>query len=239
MGIRREDIVNYYFLLEDEKSFIKVLPSWLEYCGFRSTRVADITEIEKNNYVMQSGQGVTQLITKVLFDTINTILSSEKQIDKLVIIVDAENKTIDERRQEIWDKIHGEYDVGDFNFEIKIIVCNRCFETWLLGAQGYYPNEIEESSFFNSYYLFYNIEKNDPEQMLKPSFFSKSIAQYHFQYLHEMFRYNKIGYQKKKPRLVATEEFFGKLIKRIKTTSHINSFAELYNFILNENNVNS
>ena len=57
--------MNYYFLLEDEKSFIKVLPEWLKYMGIQNTRVQDITYVRENNYVMQSGQGVTQLITKV------------------------------------------------------------------------------------------------------------------------------------------------------------------------------
>ena len=61
--------MNYYFLLEDEKSFIKVLPEWLKYMGIQNTRVQDITYVRENNYVMQSGQGVTQLITKVLFQT--------------------------------------------------------------------------------------------------------------------------------------------------------------------------
>lgn len=68
--------MNYCFLLEDEKSSIKVLPKWLEHMGFCCTRVADITEVTDNSYVMQSGQGVTQLITKVLYQTIDTILSS-------------------------------------------------------------------------------------------------------------------------------------------------------------------
>lgn len=68
--------MNYYFLLEDEKSFMKILPKWLEYIGFKCTRVADIKDIEKNNYIMQSGKGVTRLITNALFDTINTIMDN-------------------------------------------------------------------------------------------------------------------------------------------------------------------
>ena len=45
--------MNYYFLLEDEKSFIKVLPEWLKYMGIQNTRVQDITYVRENNYVMQ------------------------------------------------------------------------------------------------------------------------------------------------------------------------------------------
>ena len=39
--------MNYYFLLEDEKSFLKVLPSWLEHMGFGYERVADIQGVRK------------------------------------------------------------------------------------------------------------------------------------------------------------------------------------------------
>ena len=73
--------MNYYFLLEDEKSFLKVLPSWLEHMGVGYERVADIQGVKENTYVLQSGQGVTQLITKVLFDTIDTILMNPGKID--------------------------------------------------------------------------------------------------------------------------------------------------------------
>ncbi len=79
--------MNYYFLLEDEKSLLKVIPHWLKFLGFQCTRVPDITRMEENNYVLQSGQGVTQLITKALFDTIDTILASSKRVDKLVVLL--------------------------------------------------------------------------------------------------------------------------------------------------------
>ncbi len=38
--------MNFYFLLEDEKSFLKVLPVWLSYMNFGCSRVADIYEVE-------------------------------------------------------------------------------------------------------------------------------------------------------------------------------------------------
>ena len=50
--------MNYYFLLEDEKSFLKVLPLWLEYMNFGIKRVPDIQEVQENNYVLQSGRMV-------------------------------------------------------------------------------------------------------------------------------------------------------------------------------------
>lgn len=53
---------------------------WLEYMNFGCTRVADIHDVKENNYILQSGQGVTQLVTKALFDTIDTILLNPKKL---------------------------------------------------------------------------------------------------------------------------------------------------------------
>lgn len=161
--------MNYYFLLEDEKSFLKVLPSWLEHMGFGYERVADIQGVKENTYVLQSGQGVTQLITKVLFDTIDTILMNPGKIDKLVIILDAEELEIEQRKKEVNEQIKNHYQGRQLDFEIVILVCNRCFETWLLGCKGLYPKTpVEENSYFYQYYNHYNIEMCDPEKMIVP-----------------------------------------------------------------------
>lgn len=85
--------MNYYFLLEDSKSFIKILPKWLEYLDFGCTRVLNINHVSENNYVLQSGQGVVQLVTHALFNTIDLIEQYPDKIDKLIVVLDAENET--------------------------------------------------------------------------------------------------------------------------------------------------
>ena len=97
--------MNYYFLIEDKKSFIKVLPEWLKYMGIQNTRVQDITYVQENNYVMQSGQGVTQLITKVLFQTIDTILLNSGVIDELIVVLDSEEYNEWQRKNQVEDII--------------------------------------------------------------------------------------------------------------------------------------
>ena len=93
--------MNYYFLLEDEKSFIKVLPAWLSYMGFHNTRVPDIKGVTADCYVMQSGQGVTQLITRVLYQTIDTIADNPGVIDELVILLDSEQYDLSYRKEQV------------------------------------------------------------------------------------------------------------------------------------------
>ena len=227
--------MNYYFLLEDEKSFIKVLPKWLEHMEFGCTRVADITEVTSNSYVMQSGQGVSQLIDRVLDQTLDTILNSPVIIDALVVIVDAEESEVETRRKEVYDKV-AEYQQknpsAEIGFEIKVIVCNHCFESWLLGNENIYPeDEPDKDSAFYPYYMHYNIKMNDPEHMLVPEGIGDTIARYHFHYLHDAFLYNKIRYNKKKPDYVAKKDYFLELVLRMNNTIHIRSFKELWDYI--------
>lgn len=224
--------MNFYFLLEDEKSFLKVLPKWLEYIDFGYKRVADIQEIQENNYILQSGQGVTQLVIKALFDTIDTIILNPGKIDKLVVILDAEEMEVDKRKQEVIDKINNHYNNRKMEFDIIILVCNRCFETWLLGCKGLYPKEtVERDSFFYPYYNHYNIEECNPEAMLAPEMVDETTAKYHFHYLHELLRYKKIRYSKSNPKNIATSEYFNGIVERINSTKDLQTFKEFYDFI--------
>jgi hypothetical protein len=225
--------MNYYFLLEDEQSFIKVLPKWLEYMGFLSTRVADIKEVCKNNYVMQSGQGICQLITRVLYQTIDTIMANPNVIDELIVILDSEDKSVEMRRQEVEKKIENyqrEKKV-EIDFKYKIFVCNHCFESMLLGNRMLYPKVMpENTNAFWNYYHYYNISEDDPEEMKVPSELEETTAKYHFHYLHEACRYNKIRYSKNKMENVAKKEYFQELVNRINETDHIKSFRELFEY---------
>ena len=223
--------MNYYILLEDEKSFIKVLPAWLKHMGFLCERVADIKEICQDNYVLQSGQGVTQLVTRVLFDTINTILDKKKKIDEMIVILDTEEMGYETRKNQVLAKIKEKYDIRDLPFQIRILVCNHCFETWLLGRKDLYPRKtVPETSFFYPYYKHYNIAEEDPEYMEVPSEIKETTGQYHFHYLHELFRYKRIRYSKKKPDAVSSEEYFTGIAERATETGQLFSFQEFYDY---------
>ena len=151
---------------------------------------------------MQSGQGVTQLITRVLFQTIDTIAENAGKIDELIIILDSEQYDEEYRKRQVTEKIEEYMEEKNLkmNFKYKIFVCNHCFETWLLGNRGLFPdNEPDMKHDFWRYYKNYNVRDKDPEDLLPPQNVNETIAAYHFHYLHEMCRYNRIRYSKKKP----------------------------------------
>ena len=239
--------MNYYFLLEDSKSFIKILPKWFEYLDFECTRVLNINHVSENNYVLQSGQGVIQLVTRILFDTIDIIEQHPNKIDVMVIILDAENESVDSRKQQVLDKISEKYDIRNLSFEIKIFVCNCCIETWLLGRVGMYPlpSEAEMSAknyqyfykHFENHYRHYNVENADPELMQVPNGRSETKAHYHFNYLHDLCLYNNLikkealKYSKSRPQIAMEKFYFDDLMERIDKTEHLKSLKEFIDFL--------
>lgn len=228
--------MNLYFLLEDEKSLLKTLPLWFEHLNFKYCRVADIQEVRENNYILQSGQGVTQLVTRALFDTIDTIRLNPGKIDMLVVILDAEELDADVRKQEVNEQINKYCEGGKIDFDIEVLVCNRCFETWLLGCCGLYPMECPDTqSDFYKYYIHYNVEEYDPEKMKTPEGEKDTTAKYHFHYLHELLRYRRIRYSKNNTKNVATEKYFKGIVERVEKTEHLSSFKTFYDFICSLN----
>lgn len=231
--------MNCYILTEDETSFKKVLPFWLKYMEFPCTqRVGDINEITQNSYVLQSGQGIYQLVDAVLYETLQTILESDKIIDELIIFLDAEELLPAKRLKEVEKKIENFPNISKIKCHIKIIVCNCCFETWLLCNQSLYPNVPPDiTNSFYKFYSYYNVCKNDPEQMEKSDIIFENTRNtkggFHFAYFHEMCRYNGVKYTKKDPRFVETQNFFDQLIKRIERTPHGNSFRDFITYISN------
>jgi hypothetical protein len=149
-----------------------------------------------------------------------------------VIILDAEELEVEDRKQKVYEQISKHYGVEKINFDIMVLVCNHCFETWLLGCRGLYPIEkVNKTSDFYQYYNHYNIEESDPEEMIPPKGNEETIAKYHFHYLHELLRYKKIRYSKSNPRNVATEEYFKGIVERIDITEHLKSFKIFYDFV--------
>lgn len=150
------------------------------------------------------------------------------------MILDSEQFLENERKNQV-EEIIGKYHKlkkYKIDFSYRVFVCNHCFETWLLGNGNLYP-PVRPNGDFQQYYDSYNIKTNDPELMKVPQNLNETIALYHFHYLHEMCRYNKIRYSKKKPMEMAKREYFDKLVSRIATSDHLQSFAKFYEYFIN------
>lgn len=229
--------MNCYILTEDSKSLLKVLPEWLRYMKFPCQRVYDISSVKENNYVLQSGHGVTQLITCALFQTFDTIIDSGNIIDDLILILDAEEMTPEERYDEVALKIDSYENKAKLKCNIHIFIVNCCFESWLLCNSSLYPSMPPDVTHpFFKFYSYYNIKDNDPEKMEKPFPPFENVgdtkARFHFSYFHDMCHYNGKRYYKRNTDFVITEDFFNKIVSRTQNTTHGSSFKNFYEYII-------
>ncbi len=66
----------------------------------------------------------------------------------MVVILDAEELECESRKRQVLAKVNEKYMLGELLFHLEILVCNHCFETWLLGRKGLYPKELVPSESF-------------------------------------------------------------------------------------------
>lgn len=220
--------MNIYFLVEGKRTEMKVYPKWLSILIPELKRVQWHHEVVKNNYCIFTGDGFPSLLHKHLKNSIEDVNSSAI-FDYLVICLDSDDDTIEERHQQILDFINEENIKLHPNTKLVIIVQNKCFETWFLGNPKIFKNN-PTSNFLMECIRHYNVKKEDPEIMEKPVDFEQTTAIFHSLYLQEILSERKIQYSKKNPQEVTEKYFLEQLIKRNKKTNHIKSFKHFIDF---------
>ncbi|OPJ60418.1 hypothetical protein [Clostridium chromiireducens] len=227
--------MNLYILVEDGKSGQEIIRRWMNVLLPNLTRKRTIANVDTNSYVINSGHGYPRVIginpdsqeKNVLGDTIDTI-NSYKNIDYLVLFLDGDDDGVEKRKETVEANIKRYSSERSFNY--KIIVQNKCIETWLLGNNSMFPEAY--SSEFESYVLNYDISEYDPEEMNKPVGHRASTnAKYHVKYLQKMFKEGGISYSKERPpTIVYGVNYINELKNRINETNHLKSMKEFFDF---------
>ncbi|MDB9493048.1 hypothetical protein PN441_02460 [Spirulina major CS-329] len=204
--------MNIYFLVEGNSTEKKIYPKWLEYLIPNLVRVRYHDQISSNNYYLISGKGYPRILYDGLENAIDKISETDKY-DYLVICVDADEPSVEERMQYIRDIIKGKkIDLG--KTKIEIIVQNRCMETWLLGNQKIFDSRQPLDKTLADYVKYYDVSQKDPEQM--GMYKMRNHADFHYEYLREIFRSKKTTYSKKNPNDAKERYYFEELQKRVK-----------------------
>lgn len=223
--------MNIYFLVEGKRTEMKVYPKWLSILIPKLKRVQWYHEVATNNYCIFTGDGFPSLLDNHLKNSIEDINSSGN-FDYLVICLDSDDYTIEEKHQQVLDFINTEKIELHGNTELVVIVQNKCFETWFLGNPKIFKSN-PSSTFLKNYIQHYNVKNKDPEIMEKPIDFEQSTAVFHSVYLQEIFSERKIKYSKRNPQEVTEKYFLEELIKRNQKTDHIKSFRSFIDFCYN------
>ena len=217
-----------YFLLEDSKSFCKVLPFWLTNCLPRYKQVNHEDDLCSNSYLLESGAGYPR-IKKVLKERLNVFVKYNVQLDYIAIFYDVDEWKKDKIQSEQleYDEIFKNEGKG-YNYELFPIY--RCFETWLLGNRKVFPQVVDKS--FKGFANFYDVSQNDPEMMSKPDDYEDTLAYYHYRYLQQMLKSSiKKNYSKRHPGVVTDADYLESLIQRTEDTDDMASFNKFIIFL--------
>lgn len=219
--------MNVYLLLEGRRTEPIVYPEWLSYLIPNLKQVSEFDRVVENNYYLFSSNGYPTILNDIV-NAVNDINDVNKY-DYFVVCIDSDEMTLEETENLIIRKLE-DNNIVLKNTELKVIVQNRCFETWFLGNRKVYKrNPITDE--FKKCAEFYNVCDNDPEEMQKPYNYGKSISQYHSYYLRHMFMERGISHSKRYPGIVQNREYLNELKKRITDyPEHLKSFAKFINF---------
>lgn len=220
--------MNVYFLVEGKRTERKVYPKWLSILIPNLKLVNFFQDVASNNYKIFSGDGFPHLLHKHLKASIEDV-NEDGNYDYFVICLDSDDCSVDERIKEVNDfLIENDIELND-NIEFRIIVQNKCIESWLLGNRNIFkknPTDTELVKAIN----FYNVSENDPEIMGKPDTFAGSNSDFHYHYLKGMLAERNISYTKKNPKDVVEKHYLDQLIKRSQETNHIKTFTNFIEF---------
>lgn len=218
--------MNLYFLLEGRRTEFQVYPQWLKHLYPELKRVYSPAAVEDNNYFMISGMGYPSLLNflKTSAEEVNEI----GKYDYLVICVDSEEETIAHRVWEIWNYV--EKNDVKLNCKLKILVQNRCIETWFLGNRDIFEKH-PRSNLLKEFIKYYNVCHQDPEKMQNYNGYN-TTAVFHYEYLKLLMKEKHMNYSKKNTAYVEKKKFLDDLVLRTKQHSeHLKSFSFFLDFI--------
>jgi len=213
--------MNYYIVVEGKRVEPAVYKKWISYLNPKLHPISHISEFKEDNYLIFPGYGSPNY-----FDVIDTAAQEVLEspiIDYLVIAIDSEERTYEEKYQEIHDSISDYID----KINIIIIVQHFCIETWALGNRLIIGGNPENAE-LKRYIRHFNVATNDPE-LLSP-IEQKDLTRAHFaeKYLRRALndKFRNLTYSKNKPDVLLHPKYFQQVKLRYDTTNHIKSFGK-------------
>jgi hypothetical protein len=169
--------VRYYIVVEGASGEPQIYPNWIRYINDTLTQIHDVRDTRDNTYYMVSGYGYPNYL-KVIENAIEDV-NALKNIDCLVVAVDSEDKTFQEKHDEIAGLVNGKLKRSC----LKIIVQHFCIETWALGNRVSCRKNAQDKPLLE-YRRIYDVRNNDPE--LLPPYRDMNRAQFAYAYLRRM-----------------------------------------------------
>ncbi len=158
--------MNIYFLLEGRSTEKKVYGAWLQYLLPEFQRVKFYDDAQDRNYFLISAHGYPSIIHEYIPDAINRIKETG-QYQYLVVCLDAEEDTVESKKQEIDDFIkNSQTELG--SIKLIPIIQNRCIETWFLGNRKMFDSRQTNIQIPLAEYVRYSLSHVHKVQRWRP-----------------------------------------------------------------------
>ncbi|MBF0525745.1 MAG: hypothetical protein HQK56_11685 [Deltaproteobacteria bacterium] len=217
--------MNVYVVVEGEVGERQVYRKWIPYVCPSLTYRNSLLDITDNNFSILACQGYPGYF-EIITNAIEDINNLDIRIDRLVIAVDSEDMTYDEKYKEMQQALTAR----KCQAEIIIVVQHFCLETWALGNRRIGARNPQRDD-LRKYMEFFEVLTLDPELMPAYPPAAKNRAQFAEKYLRAMLleKNRNLTYSKSNPEALLPQTYFEEVKNRLEETGHIRSFSAFLN----------
>jgi hypothetical protein len=213
-------VKKWYIVVEGRHTERHLYRSWLGHLFPEFRRAERIEDMTAWRYHMIVGHGYPSYLNRIKA-AVADIRGNDSAFDHLMVCIDAEDRTIDERRAEIKEIITE----AGCPVSHSVVVHDCCIETWLLGNATMAKRD-PQSQALREYQTFYDVRISDPEHMQSIDT-GRTRAQFHCDYLQEMFNERGQSYSKRHPGHAREPTYLQALADRVASSGHLRSLDYL------------
>lgn len=212
--------MNIYVVTEG-KTEAALYKHWIPLVNQKLKVIDNLGDLGQESLYIISAQGYPDYFS--IIDAAILDVNQFRTFDRLVITVDSEDMT----RQEKYDEINNHVAPKGCVATIKIVIQHFCIETWALGNRALMKKNPSTARLIN-YKRLFDVRVNDPELLPPKSDESLNRSQFAERYLRAALneRHSTLTYSKGRPQALMHYKYFGEVKGRYTETGHINSFGD-------------
>ncbi|MCA9713768.1 MAG: hypothetical protein KC468_03625 [Myxococcales bacterium] len=216
-----------YFVVEGKRTEPALYGAWIPLLLPEYRRVRRIEDAAENTFFIVAGHGYPSYNERILA-ALEDIVGSDGGFTHLIVCVDSEERSIDERHEELQAVVHEKACPAPIQF----IIANCCIETWLLGNMKFVRRNPQSAELRRLLGL-YDVTERDPERMPSLDSTFSTRARFHCHYLQHAFKERDLAFSKRRPGHAASKGYFEQLCRRTESRTDgepdLASFAKLLN----------
>jgi len=219
--------MNIYVVVEG-KGDKKVYTHWIPLVNRQMSVVNSVASVKRNNFLIVSGGGYPNYF-EVIKNGVTDVVTNEF-LHRLVVAVDSEDATAEDKSKEIQDFIEENLERNRARIDYRVIIQHFCLETWALGNKVIVTKNPQDP-LLRRYKNRFNVAVSDPEMLPPLPKESLNRAQFAEKYLRLLVqeKYKKLYYTKSDPYVLRNDKYFDRVKGRFTTTGHIASFENFLN----------